>query len=331
MFLFVKTPGYILPYDIILDGADIGNNILNLLRLKRYISSDHIKPSSLQILRHLRPAFTIFTLNVITSIYVGLSPLLLGFLDTDDSVGYFTATSRLTTAALSIVTALGTTMVPRMSYYISHNDTVRFNSTAIKCLDFIFALSMPLSIGMAITSQELILVFSGYEFTPAIPTMCIMAPTVLIISIAAIIGYQVLYPLGHEKLIIRSSLLAAIVFFPLSFILISTLSQNGAATSYLIAETVCTSVLIYYCSKYLKYNYFNFSNIKTFASCGLMCASVITFRHFVSLAPLPLLAVETAIGIFAYIVVMNAFKHPLFIELTSIIKSKLSGPNAQEA
>lgn len=324
LFIFVKTEDDIMPYAIILVVADVGNNILNLLRLRKYISLSTLRRVPLRIIKHVRPAVTIFTLNVTISLYVSLSPVLLGFISTDVAVGYFTATSRLTTAAMSCVTALAVTLLSRMSYYASHKEYELLSSTAAKCLNLVVLMTVPIFLGLVAASTEIILVFSGYEFMPAIPTLCIMAASTVFIGIATIVGYQILYPLGHERLLIRSSLLGSIVFFPLTFILTPHLAQNGTAIAYTLTELVVTAMLCYYCRRYMKYTLLNRANLVCVAGGAVMYVAIIIFRNIVDLPIFVMLAFEIVIGALTYFSVLSIMRHPIILNITASIKSRFN-------
>ena len=325
LFVFVKTEDDVMPYAIILVVADIGNNILNLLRLRKYISLGAVRTAGLRIIRHVRPAVTIFTLNVTISLYVNFSPVILGFLCDNESVGYFTASSRLTTAAMSCVTALAVTLISRMSYYASRKEFELFYSTATKCLNLVIFMTVPIFLGLLTTSSELILVFSGNDFAPAIPTLRIMSASTVIIGIATIVGYQILYPLGHERLLIRSSLLGSLAFFPLCFLLIPKLAQNGAAIAYTSTELIVTTALFLYCRRYMKYPLLNHPNLLSIVAGLAMCGVIILLRHLVELPVFPLLVFEILIGAMTYFAVLALLRHPIISDLTASIKSHIVG------
>ncbi|MBD5213325.1 MAG: flippase [Bacteroidales bacterium] len=324
LFVFVKSENDIMAYAIILVVADVGNNILNLLRLRKYISIRAIHRTSLRIMRHIPPALTIFTLNVAISLYVNFSPVILGFVCDNESVGYFAATSRLTTAAMSCVTALAVTLISRMSYYASHKQFEQFNSTASKCLNLVICMTIPIFLGILITSGQLIPVFSGPDFAPAIPTMRIMSASTIFIGIATIVGYQILYPLGNERLLIRSSLIGSIVFFPLCFLLVPRMAQNGAAIAYTATEFTVTAMLFYYSRRYIKYQLFNRANCLCIAAGLAMCGVIVVLRHFVELSDIALLLVEIAVGAVTYIAILSALHHPIAQDISATIKSRIT-------
>ena len=73
LFIFVKTKDDLLIYALVLVGSTVGNNFINFLHLKTYISLHSISWNQLRFFHHLAPSFRIFILNIITSIYLNLN------------------------------------------------------------------------------------------------------------------------------------------------------------------------------------------------------------------------------------------------------------------
>lgn len=82
-------------------------------------------------MRHLLPALHVFALNLVISIYVQLNSIMLGFMAGDTAVGLFTAASKLSHMLLSISSALGTAMLPRMSYLIANGEKINLNNYTV--------------------------------------------------------------------------------------------------------------------------------------------------------------------------------------------------------
>ena len=54
-----------------------------------------------------------------TTIYTNLDTVMLGFMTTDTDVGYYNAAVKIKVILVSVVTSLGTVLLPRASYYIT--------------------------------------------------------------------------------------------------------------------------------------------------------------------------------------------------------------------
>ena len=67
LFLFVKSPDDLLIYGAITVASTVGNNVINFVHLRHFVSLRTVDWRRLKVMRHLRPAFRIFVLNLIIS------------------------------------------------------------------------------------------------------------------------------------------------------------------------------------------------------------------------------------------------------------------------
>ncbi|WP_301706566.1 oligosaccharide flippase family protein, partial [uncultured Parabacteroides sp.] len=118
LFVFVKNRNDLFYYAAILVIANVGSNVFNFFRLRKYIL--FIPWKELNLWKHLKPALRIFILNLMISIYVNLDSIMLGFLKDEQAVGFYTAATRVTKAVIGIVSSLGMVLLPRFSNMISN-------------------------------------------------------------------------------------------------------------------------------------------------------------------------------------------------------------------
>lgn len=112
--------------------ANVGGNIFNFFRLRKFIHPKEISFRNLSLLKHLKPALQIFVLNLTISIYVNLDSVMLGFIKNEEAVGYYTAATKLTKAILGIISSLGLVLLPRFSNMISNGEFTEFKNLANK-------------------------------------------------------------------------------------------------------------------------------------------------------------------------------------------------------
>jgi len=242
LFVFVKNEGDYLSYAALSVLSSGGSSILNFIYARKYIFVKKYKDYKFK--KHLKPIFTLFAINVSTSVYVNLNSVMLGFICGDESVGIYSAAYKVIKLILSVVTSLGIVLMPRSSYYISNDKIDEFNGLIKKAFNFIIVISIPIIVGLFMLSKELITIFCGTSYLPAVTPMRIMLATILIISISNLIGVQILIPLGKESITLYSSIIGAIVNVVMNLILLSKYAENGAAISNLLAETSVTIFLI---------------------------------------------------------------------------------------
>lgn len=142
-----------------------------------------------------------------------------------------------------VVTSLGTVLLPRMSNMISNNQMSEFKELAQKSLDFIVLVTLPITMGLILLSDYLIIIFCGNDYLPAISTLRILAPIIIFIGVSNVFGIQILYPQGHERIVIFATAAGALINFIINLWLIPKYSQDGAAIATFIAELLVTVVM----------------------------------------------------------------------------------------
>lgn len=202
-------------------------------------------------MRHLKPALYVFALNVIISIYLQLNNVLLGFMKDTEAVGYFTAATKIMVITMSISSALGAVIMPRTSNLIAEERMDEFKALVQKSYDFIFALAMPLMVGLIFTSPSAVLLLSGEGFVPAILTSQIVAFNILTVGLSGVMGIQVLYPLGKINIVILCTSIGAIINVFLNVLLIPRYGHNGTAVAYMLAEMTVTVSMFFIGKRYI--------------------------------------------------------------------------------
>jgi O-antigen/teichoic acid export membrane protein len=218
------------------------------------------KYSNYNFKRHIKPILLLFAMSISISIYTNLDKVMLGILTNDEAVGYYTSANKMIKVIVSLVTSLGTVLLPRMSYYIENDLTKEINTLIDKSLNFILLLAIPASVGIFMLAKPIILIFTGSGYTEAITTIKILSPVILIIGLSNLIGVQILLSHGKEKFTLISTSIGAITNFLLNLLLIPLLKHNGAAIATIVAEISVAITQIYFAYSYLKGN-ISFKNI----------------------------------------------------------------------
>ena len=209
---------------------------MNLLNIHKYIDMRFI--GNYHLKRHIKPIIIFFAMACATTIYTNLDTIMLGFMTTDANVGYYNAAIRIKTVLVSIVTSLGTVLLPRVSYYIKSGMVKEFYRIVNKSLNFTFLIASPLMVYFILFARQGIFFLSGVAYEGEIITMRIIMPTFLLIGVTNVLGIQILVPLGKEKIVLYSEVAGAVTDCILNFMLIPKMFAAGAAIGTLIAEFV---------------------------------------------------------------------------------------------
>lgn len=247
MFLLVKTKGDYVIYGAITIFASSASNILNIINSRNYI--DYRWYGGYSFKKHYKSIFVFFAMSCATTIYLNLDGIMLGFMTSDGDVGYYDAAVKIKTILVSVVTSLGTVLLPRASYYVEQGKMDEFRRITSKALNFVMIFATPIMVYFIIFAREGVLFLSGDEFIPSIFAMQIIMPTILLIGLTNIMGIQILVPLGKEKIVLYSEIAGAVVDLVINLLLIPKMRSAGAALGTTIAELVVFIVQYYFIGK----------------------------------------------------------------------------------
>ena len=236
MLLLIHSKSDYVLYGAISIFAASASNIFNFINVHRYIG---LRPvGNYNIKQHLKPVLVFFSMSVATTIYTNLDTVMLGFMKNDAEVGYYTAAVKIKNILVSVVTSLGTVLLPRASYYIQKGEIDQFKFLSKKALNFVCLLATPLVIYFILYAKQGILLLSGNQYMPAVIPMQLIMFTVLFIGMSNITGIQILVPLGYERIVLYSEIAGALTDLVINFLLIPELASSGAAIGTLVAEAV---------------------------------------------------------------------------------------------
>lgn len=242
MFLLVKEPEDYIIYGGITVFAGSASYILNFFNLRKYISLK--KTGRYHFRRHMKPIFIFFATTAAISVYTNLDIVMLRFLQGNIEVGYYTAAIKVKTLLVSLITSLGTVLLPRLSYHIEKKEHDAFQNIIAKAFNFVLPIGLSVSIYFIFMARESILLLAGEQFYKSILPMQILMPAVLFIGLSNVTGIQILTPQGYEKRVVYSIVCGAILNFLLNIMWIKEYGAAGAALATLLAELV---VLVVQC------------------------------------------------------------------------------------
>ncbi|MFD2284868.1 oligosaccharide flippase family protein [Pedobacter petrophilus] len=207
---------------------------------------------NLELKHHLKPLFIIFSNSIITTIYLVFDTIILGFLTGDVQVGYYAAAMRISKISLAVIGVLSAVLLPRLTIAFKEKNWSEAKLLLNKSINFVVFLSIPIAIGTYCLSEEIIRLFAGQQYLPAVSALQILCFIVVFVGMAQVFAHQILLPLHQERKILYASLFGVVVSLGLNFLLIPVYKQNGAAISSLATEFSVTLLLFYFSLKLFK-------------------------------------------------------------------------------
>ena len=247
MFVLIHSREDYVIYGGITILASSASGICNFVHARRFISLRPVGGYRFQ--PHLKAVAVFFAMACASTVYTNLDTVMLGFMTSDETVGYYNAAVRIKSILVSIVTSLGAALLPRASYYVERGEMDRFRQITRKALNFVFLAAVPMMIYFMVFARQGIFLLSGENYAGAVRPMQWIMPTLLFIGLSNVLGIQILVPLNREKVVLWSIIAGAAVDVVLNVALIPQYGASGAAAATSVAELVVLAVQFFVLGK----------------------------------------------------------------------------------
>ena len=234
IFSLVKNQSDINIYTLILAGGVFCNNIAYWVFLRKYINN--FKFNTIDLKKHLKPLIILFIPVIAVSIYKYMDKIMIGAMADISEVGIYEAAEKLVNLPLSLITAIGTVMLPRISNLMKQSENSVVKQYNYVSMELIMILSFGIVFGLAGIAQVFVPLFYGLEFNESTRVLIILLPSVLFVSWANVVRTQCLLPNKRDKEYCISVIAGAIVNFSINYALIPSLGAIGAACGTTITE-----------------------------------------------------------------------------------------------
>ena len=219
--------------------------------LPKYIEKINIKEMNLT--RHIKPIILLFIPQIAVQIYNEIDKTMIGNIVLDKSeVGFYEQAQKIIKLLISVITSLGTVMVPRMANIYAEKDFKKMKEYLKKSFNFIFFLSFPMIFGIASIANKFVPVFYGEGYEPVINLIIIISPIILLMGLQNVTGMQYLLPTKKQKEYTISVAIGAIVNIVLNYILIRIYGAIGASIATVLSQLVVVCIQLYYIKDFLK-------------------------------------------------------------------------------
>lgn len=322
LFLFVHdTEDYAICAAISV-GSSFGASLMNFFTARRFLFRK--RTLEWRFKRHFKAMGSSYALSLVSSLYLSLDTVLLGFMSKPENVGYYAAASRFFTLTWSFISSLGTVLMPRLSYYSESGDEKGFQRMIDRSLDMTVMLCIPATVALMLLSHDIILAFAGDKFLPAVACLNITVPGLIFASLANILAWQVLFPKQLESKVLRAVSLTAVVSVASNLLLIQAYAHVGAAISKLVSEMVVTVALFVIARRYCRLNLFPWLTTRFYLLGTALMAGVVFAVQSILPDPFSRLAVAIPLGVAAYFGVLLLAGNELAHVALGSVRAKLA-------
>ena len=240
VFLLVKTETDYVIYGALYVIGRVGWGVVNFCMLSKYVSLRPVGDYNFK--KHIRPIMVFFGMTVATTIYTQMDAVMLGFMKGTTENGFYDAAVNCKLVLVSLITSLGTVLLPRASAQLEKGDEKSFRYSSREALSFVIAMAVPLCVYFILFAGPVIMLLSGKEFGNSVLPMRLIMPSLLFIGMTNITGLQVMVPLGKEKGVLYAEIAGATVNLIVNALLIPKFGASGAAIGTVGAEVFVTAV-----------------------------------------------------------------------------------------
>ena len=274
-------------------------------------------------LRRVAPILSLFIPTIAIQIYTVMDKTMIGLITQSDAEnGYYEQALKLSKMVLMLVTALGTVMIPRISYHFEKNDTEKVRSYMYRGYRFVWILGIPLCFGLIGVASSLVPWFFGPGYDKVVPLLQILSLLILAIGINNVTGMQYLIPTKRQNMFTLTVVIGAVVNFIANLILIYYFHSIGAAIASVLAETVIAVVQIVVVRKELSPWHIVKDSWRYWIAGGAMLAAVLLLGNAMEPTIITTM-LQVAIGAVIYFALVFILRDDFFLSTAKQILDKL--------
>lgn len=322
LFLLVKKASDLWIYVLLTVGQVVLGNLVLWVMLPKHLC----KVKGINPFRDIRSVIQLFIPTIATQIYVVMDKSMIGwFSDGYVENGYYEQAERVSKISLSLITALGTVMIPRISRYHKEGNSDAVKELVYKSYRFIWLLAMPIMIGLAVIASVFVPIFFGDGYEKCAVLIPILSCLTVFIGLSNVTGVQYLIPTGKQNILTVTVIIGAVANIALNLALIPFFGSIGAAVASIVAELGVTAAGFVYIkrTKQLELRRIFDGAWKCSISGIIMGAAVYVVKLFMPIAVWSL-AVLILVGVAVYFVMLLILRDRMVLEILSNVKRILT-------
>lgn len=240
IFIFIQSPDDLWIYVALIVISNFLNYTCSFVYSRRYthfsLLTFHLSKNDFK--KYLPPLFFILVLDNSAMFYTALDRIMLGSLGESQMVAYYSVGQRIMDIVRSLLITITYVSLPRLSYYLGNNESL-YKLGLQRLLRIGLLLAIPMAVGLGLLSKDIVLIFSGKQYLPAVLPLIIFSIRIITLLIENITASQVLFLHKKEKLVASINILWGIGNLCANY----SLFQLGIFTpETAILSTLCTEL-----------------------------------------------------------------------------------------
>ena len=198
IFIVVKDANDISLYVLGITGAVLLGNISFWLHVPQYVKKTPFK--DIRPFRNIKIIIQLFIPYIATQIYTALDKIMIGYFSTTSvENGYYEQAEKIVKILLTIITTMGTVMVPRFAYLYKNQRWDEIRQYLKKEFSFVWCTAIPMCLGLSLVANSFVTWFFGEEFSAVSPLLRVFSLLTIAIGVSNLLGTQYLIPTGRQN------------------------------------------------------------------------------------------------------------------------------------
>ncbi len=320
LVVFVRRQEDIYKYVIVTVFGTAGNYVVNMLYSTKYVK---FTTKSLHLRRHMKSILYLVAVNLAIELYSLVDITMMNFLSNKQSIAFYKYGQTIERILLQIVNTFTMVIVPRISYYYEKKKINEFNELISKAFKLIIMTSLPMIVGIYLTSDVLLVKLYGQPYIESSYILKTLSVLLIISPTGYLLGSRILLVTGRENKMTISVGIGAIVNIIGNYILIPVYSGIGAGIASLLSEIIVAITYVLLGRKYFKLRNVTSTVKKTIAS-SMMMGLFLILCNMLGANGWVVLILQIILGVAIYIVSLLVLREEIAIKYYGWIREKIS-------
>lgn len=238
IFIFVKNESDLWIYTLIMGLSALLSPLYLFIILKKYVNPKYVPFKN--SVKHLKSCLVLFIPVLAYGIYRVMDKTMIGSIANKVQLGLYDNAEKIINIPVSIITAMGTVMVPYMSKKTKNKEEI--DKKILSSFELCFFLIMVMVFGLLAIASDFSRLYFGAGFEECGTIIKFLLPSILFAAIANVIRTNYLIPFEKDKIYVMSTIVGACVNLILNLLFIKKYGAIGACIGTVAAEF---SVMIY--------------------------------------------------------------------------------------
>ncbi len=239
VFSLIRKPEHYLLYAFLMSFGSVLSGMTGMIVAFRMFRLRLNRVTWSGVWETLKEGWVLFLSRSSVNLYTAGNAFILGMLTNNTVVGYYSAAEKIVKSILGLLDPIAQAAYPRFSKMAaeSRDLTLAWGRRMLAVMGGIGFLLMVGVLGKARFISDLLL---GSEFAPSVAVMRVLAPIIFLIALSNVMGVQMLFPLHHDRFVLKIVLTAGLLNIAVALVLVPKWSANGMAVSVLLSELFVT-------------------------------------------------------------------------------------------